>query len=67
MAKTTESPTGSVYTAEQICASERFRAERDVLVSLLRSGQAYALQEVEKLLRDFKQSKIKEQINGGEL
>ncbi|WP_373325625.1 hypothetical protein [Sporomusa paucivorans] len=65
MAKTTEKP-ASTYTREQICTSERFRADRDILTALLVSGQTYTLAEIEKKLRDFKQTKIKEQINGGE-
>ncbi len=65
MAKTTEKP-ASAYTREQICTSERFRADRDILTALLVPGQSYTLAEIETKLRDFKQSKIKEKTNGGE-
>lgn len=64
--KTTEKPAVSVYTQEQICASERFRADRDILAAILAADQSYTLAEIETKLRTFKQSGIKEQINGGE-
>jgi hypothetical protein len=66
VAKISEKPAVSTYTREQICASERFRADRDILSAILAPEQSYALQDIEKILQDFKQTRIKEQINGGE-
>ncbi len=66
MTKATEKPAVSAYTKEQICSSERFRDNRDILTALLAPEQTYTLQDIETILQDFKQAKIKEKVNGGE-
>nr|WP_092074757.1 hypothetical protein [Dendrosporobacter quercicolus]NSL49881.1 hypothetical protein [Dendrosporobacter quercicolus DSM 1736]SDN12430.1 hypothetical protein SAMN04488502_11263 [Dendrosporobacter quercicolus] len=66
MTKITEKPAVSAYTREQICVSERYRADRDILTALLAPGQLYTATEINQIVRNFKQSRLNEQINGGE-
>lgn len=66
MAKSTiPTPMNATYTKEQLCASERFRAERDLLNVMLVSGQGYSLSAVDSVISEFKQTQITEKINGG--
>jgi len=55
----------STYTREQICSSERFRNDRDILAALLEEKRPYTLSEIEETVKKFKENKVTEKINGG--
>ncbi|MGL5512134.1 MAG: hypothetical protein ACRDBM_02705 [Sporomusa sp.] len=57
--------TTSTYKREQICSSERFRNDRDILAAILNQDQDYTLPEIEEAVKKFKEGAITEQINGG--
>ena len=55
----------SRYTRQQLCLSERFVNERDILNALLQVDVEYTLAEVEKVVGEFKGKAIIEKVNGG--
>lgn len=58
-AEAAEAPvTATVYTKEQLLASNRYANRRDVISALLDDGKTYTLTEVERLLNKFMKGKV---------
>lgn len=51
------------YTKEQIVNSDKFRANKDLLTFKLQDGKLYLLDEVQKIIDDFKKLVITEPRN----
>ena len=57
--KKTEETAAPKFSKQQFLKAANFtRIERDVLRSFLRDDEMYTLQQVEKMLNDFKQRKV---------
>lgn len=53
---TTEIPT---FTKEQLRNSRKYRNEKDILGVVLEDGKDYTIEETDKLIKDFKERKVK--------
>lgn len=48
-----------VYTKQQFLTAKRFAGQTDMLHALLDDGQVYSMEQVEKLLADFKKKEVR--------
>lgn len=48
-----------VYTKQQFLAAKRFAGQTDMLHALLDDDQVYSMEQVEKLLADFKKKEVR--------
>lgn len=53
---TTEIP---IFTKEQLRNSRKYRNEKDILGVVLEDGKDYTIEETDKLIKDFKERKVK--------
>lgn len=53
---TTEIP---AFTKEQLRNSRKYRNEKDILGVVLEDGKDYTIEETDKLIKDFKERKVK--------
>lgn len=58
MAKT-DTGAAAVYTKEQLARSERYANSRDLISALLENGKTYTLDEVDKLIANYKKGKVR--------
>ena len=59
MAKTTAGAVGAVYTKEQLSHSLKYAGSRDLISALLKDGESYTLEQVDRLIADYKKGKVK--------
>lgn len=57
MSKTKEEKT--VYTVDEICSSVRYEEVRDVLKVVLDDKRAYTLEEIDKVIKEFKTKEVR--------
>ena len=56
--KTTEKKQETVFTKEQILASNKYADRRDVLGAILKDGCTYTFEKVDSLLEKFMKGKV---------
>lgn len=59
MAKNDAGAVSAAYTKEQLTRSERYANSRDLISALLENGKTYTLDEVDKLIADYKKGKVR--------
>lgn len=59
MAKNDTGAVSAVYTKEQLAGSKRYANSRDLISALLENGKTYTLDEVDKLIADYKKGKVR--------
>ncbi len=47
------------YTKEQLRSSRKYRADVDILGVVLEGGKSYTFEETDKLIKEFKERKVK--------
>ena len=57
--KTNEMKQGSMFTKEQILASNKYSNRRDVLGAILSNDETYTFEKVDSLLEKFMKGKVK--------
>lgn len=59
--KTTENTTveTAVFTKEQLKESRKYRKDKDILSVVLEKGKSYTISEVDTLIKQFKERKVK--------
>lgn len=58
MAKTNAGD-AAAFTKEQLARSEKYANRRDLISALLFDGETYTLEQVDKLIADYKKGKVK--------
>lgn len=59
MAKTTDGAVSAVYTKEQLAHSAKYANRRDLISALLTDGETYTLEQVDKLIENYKKGKVR--------
>lgn len=59
MARTNAGAVGAVYTKEQLSRSQKYANNRDLISALLDDGETYTLEQVDKLIADYKKGKVR--------
>lgn len=55
--------TGAMFTREALVSSKRFAGKRDVLMIVLKDGEEYSMEEVNRRLQGFLETAIVEPLN----
>ncbi len=50
---------GNRYSKEQVLSSSRYRCCRDLVQALLKEDRKYSLEEVERMMMDYRKGKVK--------
>lgn len=59
MADTAKTTEATKYTKEQLRSSKKYRADVDILGVVLEDGKSYTFEETDKLIKEFKERKVK--------
>lgn len=59
MAKTNAGAVSAVYTKEQLSHSQKYANSRDLISALLEDGKNYTLEQVDKLITDYRKGKVR--------
>lgn len=59
MAETAKTADLVKYTKEQFRSSKKYKSDIDILGVVLEDGKSYAFEETDKLIKDFKERRVK--------
>lgn len=59
MSKPESNTANAVYSKEQLTASQRYAARRDLISALLVDGKSYTLNEVDALIEKYLKGKVR--------
>lgn len=59
MAKTNTEAVGAAYSKEQLSRSQKYANSKDLISALLNDGETYTLEQVDKLIADYKKGKVR--------
>lgn len=59
MVKTDTNNQAAAYSKEQLAASKRYAAKRDILSILLEDGKSYTFDEVDALIKKYMKGKVR--------